>query len=236
MITEEYTELAELAGSFIHEIKNHLGTLGLNLQILAEDFEDAETQRDKRVLQRVERLQNECQRLSDVTNDFLRFARLKELEWQRLELKPIIDEIIDFFAPTALQANMKINTYLPTGLPPVQLDPELFKQALLNLLLNAQQAMPEGGEITLQASLEESGNQITLSVIDTGPGIKPEVLERIFKPFYSTQKTGTGLGLPTTRRIIEAHRGTIDVQSDLGKGTCFTIRLPIADSDKQHEE
>lgn len=238
MVTEEFAELAELAGSFIHEIKNHLGTLGLNLQILAEDFEEAETQREKRAAQRIDRLQKECQRLADLSNDFLRFSRLKELDRKPVHVVSILEDLIDFFTPTAKQYHIEINLYLPTDLPPVEVDVELIQQALLNLLLNAQQAIVDGGEITIQGHLEkdESGDWIELSVIDTGQGIKPEVLSRIFKPFYSGRKGGTGLGLPTTRRIIEAHGGTITVQSDLGKGTCFVIRLPVLEPISHGEE
>src|SRR5436853_2216739 len=92
---EAYAELAELAGSFIHEIKNHLSTLGLNLQLLAEDFQEPESQRERRALTRVQRLQNECQRLVDVSNDFLRFARVKDLEKTPTDLPKVIDEMID---------------------------------------------------------------------------------------------------------------------------------------------
>ncbi len=100
----------------------------------------------------------------------------------------------------------------------------MFKQALLNLLLNAQQAMPTGGEITLLARAEPEG--VLFDLIDTGRGMSLEVLAKAFRPFYSTRSGGTGLGLPTTRKIIEAHGGSLDVQSEVGRGTKFTIRLP----------
>lgn len=226
--SRRYAELAELAGSFIHEIKNHLSTLGLNLQLLAEDFQEPQNQRERRALERIQRLQGECQRLVDVSNDFLRFARLKELEFQPTALGEVIEELIDFFGPTAKQGNIEIKCYLPADLPPVHLDRELFKQALLNLLLNAQQAMPEGGEITLQAkaSANKSESGIELSVIDTGNGMPSEVAAKAFKPFFSLRPGGTGLGLPTTRKIIEAHGGSIELESAVGHGTRFTIRLP----------
>jgi two-component system sensor histidine kinase HydH len=227
--SREYAELAELAGSFIHEIKNHLSTLGLNLQLLAEDFQDPQSQRERRALDRVQRLHGECLRLVDVSNDFLRFARLKELERVPTDLAAVIEEMVDFFAPTARQANIEIKCYLPTNLPPVPLDGELFKQALLNLFLNAQQAMPEGGELTIQGHVEPPGDPefVCLSLIDTGKGMAPEVAERAFRPFFSTKAGGTGLGLATTRKIIEAHNGSIDVQSEVGRGTKFTVRLPV---------
>ncbi len=157
VLNPDYVELAELAGGFIHEIKNHLSTLGLNLQLLAEDFQEPQSQRERRALERVQRLQNECQRLVDVSNDFLRFARVKDLELTPADLGEVVEEMVDFFGPTARAANIDIKSYLPADLPPVALDRDLFKQALLNLLLNAQQAMPDGGEITLQAGARAGG-------------------------------------------------------------------------------
>jgi signal transduction histidine kinase len=108
----------------------------------------------------------------------------------------------------------------------VNIDQELFKQALLNLMLNAEQAMADGGELILQA--RRDGDEVVLEVIDTGAGIPPEELPRLFKPFHTTKPGGTGLGLATTRKIIEAHGGTISVQSEVGKGTKFTVRVPAS--------
>src|SRR5215510_10934649 len=110
-MNDQYAELAELAGGFIHEIKNHLSTLGLNLQLLAEDFQEPQSQRERRALTRVQRLQGECQRLVDVANDFLRFARLNNLERVPTDLGKVIDEMIDFFGPTARAANIEIKPY-----------------------------------------------------------------------------------------------------------------------------
>jgi signal transduction histidine kinase len=226
VLHDPYAELAELAGGFIHEIKNHLSTLGLNLQLLAEDFKDPETQRERRALERIQRLQGECHRLVDVSNDFLRFARVKDLELAPADLGGVVEELVDFFGPMAKVDNIDIKCYLPADLPPVALNADMFKQALLNLFLNAQQAMPRGGELTVQAARDGGG--VRLDLIDTGKGMPPEVIARAFRPFYSTRSGGTGLGLPTTRKIIEAHGGAIDVQSEVGRGTKFTIRLPAA--------
>lgn len=227
MMDQQYTELAELAGGFIHEIKNHLSTLGLNLQLLAEDFENPETQRERRALERIQRLQGECQRLVDVSNDFLRFARVKDLDLQPMDLATVVEELVIFFGPMAMADNIDIKSYFPSDLPQVLLDREMFKQALLNLLLNAQQAMPGGGEITIQAARETEGT-VVLNIIDTGKGMPPDVAAKVFRPFFSTRTSGSGLGLATTRKIIEAHNGTIALQSEVGRGTKFTIRLPAA--------
>ena len=230
MVNAQYAELAELAGGFIHEIKNHLSTLGLNLQLLAEDFPDPETQRERRALDRIQRLQGECQRLVDVSNDFLRFARVKDLHLAPADLGAVVEEMIDFFGPTARQADIEIKPYLSADLPPVPLDREMFKQALLNLMLNAQQAMPQGGELTIQALRDpERPGGVCLSLIDTGQGMTPEVAGKVFQPFFSTRAGGTGLGLPTARKIIEAHGGTIGLQSEVGRGSKFTVRLPASE-------
>ena len=175
-------------------------------------------------MDRVQRLQTECQRLLDLSNDFLRFARVKDLELVPSNLAAVIGEMCDFFGPMARQANIDIKCYFPADLPGVQLNQDLFKQALLNLMLNAAQAMPEGGELTIQA-VHEPG-EVFLSLIDTGTGMAPEVLSRLFRPFFSTKPGGTGLGLATTRRIIRAHGGSLSVQSEVDRGTKFTIRLP----------
>ena len=244
-MSDQYAELAELAGGFIHELKNHISTLGLNLQLLAEDFAEPQSPRERRALTRVQRLQGECQRLLDVSNDFLRFARITDLTLVPTDLARVVEEMIDFFGPTARVANIDIKPYFPADLPPVGLDADLFKQALLNLMLNAEQAMPDGGEITIQAAAESGSPQNTcttdcqpadapadgpatvcLSFIDTGKGMAPDVLARVFEPFFSTKQGGTGLGLPTTRRIVEAHGGTLTAETAVGRGTRFTIRLP----------
>src|SRR5262245_25862994 len=219
------TDLAELAGGFCHEIKNHLSTLGLNLQLLAEDFAEAESHRERRALDRVRRLQGECERLIEVSNDFLRFARLRDFDLKPTHLSAVIEEMIDFFAPTAKQARVDVRSFVPADLPPVKLDVELFKQALLNLMLNAEQAMPEGGELTFLACAEDC--RVRLDLIDTGGGMTAEAASQVFKPFWTTKPGGNGLGLPTTKRIVEGTGGTIEVQSEPGRGTKFTLRLPL---------
>ncbi len=223
---EQFNELAELAGGFIHEIKNHISTLGLNLQILAEDFAEPQNPRERKAFERVQRLQHECERLVQVSNDFLRFARAEQLRLEPTGLDDVVGEMVDFLSPTAKQKGIAITWYPGGNLPRVSMDRDLFKQALLNLLLNAEQAMPGGGEIILQASRE--AEFVKLDVIDTGCGIAPDMLPKIFKPFHTTKPGGTGLGLPTTRKIIQAHGGKIDAQSEEGRGTKVSIRLPIA--------
>lgn len=222
----QYAELAELAGGFIHEIKNRVGTLSLNLQLLAEDFEHPESPRERRALDRVTRLSGECQKLVDLASDFLRFARVHELASEPTPLDAVVARLVDFLAPTARQSQVEIKWFTSPDLPAVNLDRDLFEQCLLNLMLNAEQAMPEGGTLTLIAQRDEGG--VRLDVIDTGCGIPSEQLPKLFRPFHTTKTNGHGLGLAIARKIITAHGGAIEVQSEPGRGTKFTIRLPAS--------
>ena len=224
----QYAEISQLAGGLAHEIRNPLSTVSLNLDLLAEDFQKPETPRDRRVLQRVERLQHEVSRLRDILENFMRFARVQELGLESADLNAIVDELRDFYEPTASTKGIVIRTYLAADLPSTRIDADLFKQALLNLVLNAEHAMPSGGELMLTTRAE--GPWIVLDVIDTGVGMADLVRARIFDAFFSTRPAGSGLGLPTARKIIEAHGGSIDVQSEPGKGSQFTVRLPASEA------
>ena len=224
MPPEHLTEVAELAGGFIHEVKNHVSTLNLNLQLLAEDFADPQNPRERRAKQRIDRVRGQAEKLVQVSNDFLRFVRTQAPKTEPTRLDDLAAELVDFFGPTARAADINIRLYPSPGVPPALLDRDLVRQALLNLMLNAEQAMPDGGEIVLQTRTE--GDSVCLDVIDSGKGIDPEDLPKLFRPFHTTKPGGTGLGLATTRKIIRAHGGDVEVQSEPGRGTKFTIRLP----------
>ncbi len=223
---QQYLELAELAGGFIHEIKNHINTLSLNLQLLAEDFEGAQTPLERRAGERVGQLTEECRRLVDLSNDFLRFARIDELRAVPTHLEDVLGRMVDFLGPTARAQNVEVDWHAEADLPQVALDVELFEKVLLNLMLNAEDAMPDGGTLTLQARAE--GTDVVLDVIDTGAGMEPDLAPKVFEPFLTTKAHGNGLGLATARKIVVAHGGAITVQSEPGRGTKFTIRLPAS--------
>ena len=219
----QYAEISQLAGGLAHEIRNPLSTLQLNLQLLAEDLQKPETPRE-RALQRVERLQHEVQRLHGILENFLRFARIQDLKLEPADLNEIVESLRDFYEPHAATKSIVIRTQLAADLPKIGLEADLFEQALLNLILNAEHAMPSGGELMLTTRRE--GASVVLDVTDTGVGMSDEVRARIFDAFFSTRPGGSGLGLPTTRKIVEGHGGTVHVQSEAGKGSRFTIRLP----------
>jgi signal transduction histidine kinase len=225
----QYAEISQLAGGLAHEVRNPLSTLSLNLDLLAEDFQNPDTPRDRRVLQRLERLRHEVDRLWGIVENFLRFARVQELDKKPTDLNAVIDELRDFYEPQATTQGIVVRTNFAHELPPVLLDASLFKQALFNLVLNAQHAMPKGGELILTTRCE--GSSIVLDVIDTGLGMAEEIRAKIFDAFFSTRSGGSGLGLPTARKIVEAHGGSILVQSEPGKGSQFTIRLPVCEEE-----
>ena len=223
-LAEQYAQIARLTGSLAHEIKNPLSTIVLNMELLAEDFAEAETPREKRTLTKIQMVQRECRRLQAILDDFLKFSKVRRLNFEPSDLNEEIRKLLDFYRPEADELGVELIPYLKSDLPGVLLDREQFRGALLNLILNAQQAMPDGGQLVVATDTTPRG--ICLHLIDTGGGMDEKTLSRIFEAFYSTKPGGTGLGLPTTGKIVEAHGGTITCQSELGRGTRFTIELP----------
>jgi len=224
-LVDQYTEIARLAGGLAHEIKNPLSTIRLNMELLAEDFAEAENPRERRALAKVRVVERECQRLQDLLDDFLNFAKVRRLKLEPSSLNRQVKQVLGFFRPKAKEAGIEVVDYLASDLPTVLVDRESFHGALLNLVLNAEQAMPDGGQLVVRTSA--TGDGVALDLIDTGCGMDENTREHLFDAFFSTKRGGSGLGLPTARKIIEAHGGRIDLQSEPGRGTQFTIRLPV---------
>jgi signal transduction histidine kinase len=208
-----------------HEIKNPLSTIRLNMDLLAEDFSESENPRDRRALAKVKVVQRECSRLQELLDNFLDFAKVRQLGLEPTNLNQQVKEVLDFFRPKAQKAGIELVDYLTSDLPTVLLDREAFHGALLNFVLNAEQAMPDGGQLVVRTSVTADG--VALDLIDTGCGMDENTRRHIFDAFFSTKPAGSGLGLPTARKIIEAHGGRITVQSEPGRGTQFTIKLPV---------
>ncbi|MBI4577573.1 MAG: two-component sensor histidine kinase [Planctomycetes bacterium] len=220
----DYELLARLVGALIHEIKNPLSALTINLQLLREDWEHAELPKEQRSLRKIDVLLAETRRLEEILNDFLRYVTSHRIEPVDCNANRVAEEVLRFVAGDCEQRGIRVRTDLDGTLPTIQADARLLKQALLNLVINAQQAMPRGGELIVRSWAQ--GPEVLLEVTDTGVGMPPSRLERIFDVFYSTKPGGSGLGLPTTRSIVERHGGRLEVRSEEGKGTRFTIRIP----------
>lgn len=221
---------------FIHEIRNPLNSVSLNLQLLEENFtktkdNDVQEQNDNlsnfdkdRAAVQLGRIRREVDRLNRILKDFRRYAKLPELELQDTEIGNLIEEVLDFIEPETERQDIHLIRNIDS-LPNIKLDSAQIRQMLINLIINANQAMEDGGKLTVSARL--SGNYIIIEIEDTGPGIPPEVQDKMFELFYSTKKDGTGVGLAIVKQVIEKHGGKIKVKSQIDEGTKFTIFLPI---------
>jgi two-component system sensor histidine kinase HydH len=232
---EQLAYFSRLAGGLAHEIKNPLSTMAINLALMQEDWErvaqarpeGAEpSPREQRTLKRVRTLSKEVTRLEGILQDFLAFVRKGQVNRMPIDLAALIDDVLEFVRPENEQAGIRQHADLQAGLPLVLADEGQIRQALLNLIVNARQAMPDGGELLVR--LARVGNEAEVSVTDTGIGMNEAQLERCFDVYYSNKKGGTGLGLATTRRIVEEHGGAIRVISEPGRGTSFNFVLPLA--------
>lgn len=218
-------EVGQLVGGLAHEIKNPLSTINVNLKLLSEDIARYLDEDHRRLGRRLSSVQIEADRLKDILDDFLRYAGRYELTLTSVDLRRVIEELADFFSPQGDAAGVVLRLSLQETPLRSHIDVNLIKQAILNLMINAVDAMPDGGELLLKVSSER--DNALIEVIDTGVGIAPDELEKIFEVYFSSRKQGTGLGLPTTRRIIREHGGTLQVESELGTGTRFVVSLPL---------
>lgn len=239
---EQMAHLGDLTSNLAHEIRNPLSIIKINLQLLHEDIEcmlkdgsfddyydfsviDEPEKKFRRQLRKLQTLSGETDRLSETLNDFMRYAGKMELHPIEQDVNEVLDDLIDFYEPQATNFKVQIRRSLPIEKAYCRIDVDHFKQAILNLLINATQAMNEtGGELIIRS--QSVGDEQQIEIIDTGPGIAPENQEKIFDPYFTTRSGGTGLGLPTCRRIIEELNGHITLHSEPGKGTSFTIMLP----------
>lgn len=236
---EKLAELGAMTSGLAHEIKNPLSTIGLNAQLLGEGIDELGIDADEksRLSRRLASLRREADRLRGILTDFLEYAGELRLDLARADINDLVSELVDFFQPQAQQQRVRLRADLAPGPLAVMVDAKHVKQALLNLMLNAVQAMAgsdDGSsrprELILKTHPQrdpDASAMVAIHVIDTGPGISPEALAKLFVPYFTTKAGGTGLGLPTTRRLIEAHHGRIDVHSEVGRGTDFTITLPV---------
>ena len=212
-----------LTRELVHEIRNPLNSVNLNLQILEEDLSAEKPSSSTDLQKRVQRIRGEVEHLERILTDFRRYANLPPLTFETCDLAVLIEEVLDFNEPEAQKQNIQVNREIQE-LPLVQLDQSQFKQALLNLIINGVQAMDAGGTLTVRAKPLNEGIQI--DVEDTGQGIEPEQLDKIFDLFISTKAEGTGVGLTIVKQIIEGHGGHVNVESSPGQGTKFSLLLP----------
>lgn len=234
---ERLEELSKLTGGLAHEIKNPLSTIKIHLKLIGEELERPEYAKSAascsndvnqglaRAIRKIAVVQKETDRLEQILDGFLRYIDRAELHPGPSDINELIGDMIDFFTPQAYTHSITVRQALNATPLICKIDVDMLKQAILNLFINAQQAMAKGGELMIRT--EQQKNQAVISINDTGTGIAPETLPHIFDAYYSSRPRGSGLGLPTAKKIIAAHNGSISVRSDLGKGTSFIITLPL---------
>ncbi len=224
-IRGRYEELAELAGSLAHEIKNPLSVIHMNIDLLSEDLLETDSPIRRRSLDKVEIVRQQCERMETMLRDFLRFTKLSQIDLIPGNLNDQMDRVLRAYRAQADASGITIERYLDTDLPVILLHSDSLQAALMNLVKNAIEAMENGGQLWVRTSTTRDG--VALELIDTGSGVDDTTLLHMFEPFYSTKDGGSGLGLPTARKIIEAHGGRISVQSEVGRGTKFVLEFPV---------
>ena len=217
---EHLATLGELAAGLAHEIRNPLAGIAGVIEIIGRDLPEASPARE--VLQEV---QQEVLHIKRILSDLLDYARPKAPDFRLTDLNITVEHAVALARQQALSRPIEIELRRADGLPLVEHDTAQIQQVLLNLLLNAIQAIPAEGRVTV--ALESRGGFARITVSDTGRGIAPEHLPSIFRPFFTTKGQGTGLGLSLARRIVESHGGRLEVTSQLGKGSEFTAWLPL---------
>ena len=220
-VSERMAALGRVTAGVAHEVKNPLNSMRLWLENLRESLPaDPESARAAAKV-----LDTEIDRLDRVVKTFLDFTKPVEMHQEDTDLAGIVGEVLALARPQIARAGVQAVVEQPEPLPPVRVDPHLIQQALMNLVLNACEAMKDGGRLTVR--LLRKGESVEIRVADTGHGIAPEHRRRIFELFFSTRPTGSGLGLATAFRIVQLHRGSIDFETEAGRGTTFIVDLPI---------
>jgi len=214
-----------LASGLAHEIRNPLNAMNMNLQMLEEELTARPDSADPEHAELLESTKSEIKRLERLVNNFLAYARPARPRFESSDLNSVVREVMRLLGADFRQAGVELRADFEPLLPHVDTDVTQFKQALINLLVNARQVLPSGGTVTVRTRAGSHG-EVVVEVEDDGPGIPAEARERIFEVFYSSRGGGTGLGLPIARQIVERHGGTIALAGAEGQGTIFRIRLP----------
>jgi signal transduction histidine kinase len=227
--SERMAEIGNMTSGLAHEIKNPLSTVGLNAQLLAEDIDhlDAPEKEKVKIAKRLDSLSREVHRLKGILDDFLQFAGRMKLHQEKVDLRDVIVELEDFYHPQCENESIVLRVQVPDQPVVANVDASLLKQAVLNLLINANHAMQNSEPKELMIRLETNSDEACIHIIDTGNGIEEDLIDEIFHPYVSSKQGGTGLGLPTTMRIVQEHGGHISVSSTLGQGSDFTVCVPL---------
>jgi two-component system NtrC family sensor kinase len=214
-----------LAAGVAHEVNNPLGGILALTGLTVEDMPKDDPKREN-----LEEVIRQTERCRDIVKGLLEFSRQSKGNTEAVDLNKVLEETLSLIGKQALFFNINLDCQLEPELPPVVADRSQFQQVFINILMNAVQAMNERGTITIKTRHKSADNSVEVAISDTGKGIPPEDIGRIFDPFFTTKAGGhgTGLGLSIAYGIVTTHGGHISVQSEVGKGSTFTIRVPVA--------
>ncbi len=228
---ESLASLTTLAAGVAHEIKNPLGAIGIHIQLIKKSLQGKGRVGKRALMKHLDVVTEEVERLNKIVVDFLFAVRPMDAHLELRDLNGILLDLVKFVEVETAQGDVKLNVELAEGLPRLLLDEKYIKQAVLNLVKNSLSAMPQGGVLTIRT--ERKGDYVRLQVMDTGIGIPPEYLDKIFEPYFTTKEFGSGLGLTIVYKIVKEHKGEITVDSEPGRGTTFTIKFPIPQPERQ---
>jgi len=221
---ERLSALGNLAAGVAHEIRNPLNAISITAQRLKSEFVPQKDQEEYTSFTRI--ILDEIKRLDNIINQFLSLAKARKLNLVPTDMSKFLNEVVGLAEIEATQKDIQLTREIDR-LPQIKIDPGELKKALLNIILNGIQATPSSGKLGVWSHLDDLQRNIVITIKDSGSGISKEKLPKIFQPYFSTKEKGTGLGLSIAYRIISDHKGKIDVKSEVGKGTIFTIKLPI---------
>ncbi len=224
-VAEKRDLLERLLARLAHEIRNPLSSLDIHVQLLDEDLGGSAPQLREHLAPRLEIIRGELHRLESIVDHFLRLAGPAALDLERVDLPRLANHVCELLRPEAAARAIELKNEMPPELPQVVADPVRLTQALLNLVINALQAVDRQGCIQLSAGL--AGEAVVLTVRDNGPGIPPEKLASIFDPYFTTKPEGSGLGLWIAQQIVTAHGGSLQAQNHAAGGAVFTVVLPL---------
>src|SRR5215813_6595410 len=226
---EKAIVVSRLASAIAHEIRNPLNYINLTLDHLRAGFSPADPEKQKKFQDLTKQLKSEVARINDRITEFLNYSRPPKLNPEPLDLEALARDALRIFEVQTSETGVKATVKANGSIPAVMADPDSLHSALTNLIINGLQAMDgTGGAIEINLSSEEKGRLVRIDVTDSGRGIAPEDISKVFEPYYSTKETGTGLGLAIVKKAIDDHHGTIAVKSKVGAGTTFTITLPVS--------
>jgi signal transduction histidine kinase len=233
---EKQRLLSRLLARLAHEIRNPLSSLAIHVQLLEEDLAQADPLLKGKTAGRFEIIRSELSRLENLMRQFLSLAAPSSVNLQTIDVAEIAGYVCELLRPEAAARGIEVAMNLPAGLPPLTADPAQLKQALINLVINAIQAIERNGRIEVAVRADPAVGACFLEVSDNGPGVSGEKRSAIFEPFFTTKSEGSGLGLWIVQQIATAHGGLITVENRPGGGATFTLRLPLGpgQSDSEH--